>query len=457
MKKLKKSIRKIYLLGLFAAIILAFSSCRSTKNANKEVASENEDSTSKDEKVAKDSNSANDSKNESGKSGKRNYIGWVDASTKDVSFNQGIIQLKVKPNLGSYNISVLNEKERAVSLLATGNEFTSSSLYLKTAKKTYKLLADTTIKTAVTKKEKGVIITYVIPDVAEINLDLDCLKSSAERDYDILKTTISATNKGKKTTDFTFKQILDTILGETGSFHFYDYENIPVKTEIMYRGLKKHKQKWFVSKNNSACMQMFFTGGDATEPELFALANFSTLDKKTWEPDMNSVRTFDTVLSYNNSAVGVIWPTVKLAPEASSKIVYYFAFATDGAETKGQYFVYGIPEEKKPEPEVEKFEKKIQKTPEPEVQPPAPVQVQAQPQVQTQLLPPVQDNGYSPKNPPDVTFNVDSLSKEKYTQEYIQSLLTRISELEKDSASVNREELLQLNKELDEILSALKE
>ncbi len=448
-KKSIRKIRKIYLLGLFVAIILAFPSCRSTKNADKEVASKNEDSSSKN------AGSANDSKNESEKSGKRNYIGWVDASTKDVSFNQGIIQVKVKPNLGSYNISVLNEKERAVSLLATGNEFTSSSLYLKTAKKTYKLLADTTIKTTVTKKEKGLTITYVIPDVAEINLDLDCFKSSAESDYDILKTTISATNKGKKTTDFTFKQILDTVLGETGSFHFYDYENIPVKTEIMYRGLKKHNQKWFVSKNNSACMQMFFTGGDSTEPELFALANFSTLDKKTWEPDMNSVRTFDTVLSYNNSAVGVIWPTVKVAPESTSKILYYLAFATDGAEAKGQYFVYGIPEEKKPEIEVEKFEEKIQKTPEievqKEVQTPAPVQSQPQP------LPPVQDDGYSPTNPPSVDFNVDKLSKEKYTQEYIQSLLDRISELEKDSASVNREELLQLNKELDEILSALKE
>ena len=41
--------------------------------------------------------------------------------------------------------------------------------------------------------------------------------------------------------------------------------------------------------------------------------------------------------------------------------------------------------------------------------------------------------------------------------QYIQKLLDRISELEKDTSVANREEILQLNAELDEILSVLRQ
>ena len=67
------------------------------------------------------------------------------------------------------------------------------------------------------------------------------------------------------------------------------------------------------------------------------------------------------------------------------------------------------------------------------------------------------EENYTPKATESVEFNVKKLSREKFTPEYIQKLLDRIAELEKDSASVNRDELLKLNQELDQILEALRE
>ena len=61
------------------------------------------------------------------------------------------------------------------------------------------------------------------------------------------------------------------------------------------------------------------------------------------------------------------------------------------------------------------------------------------------------------KSIPNVEFNVNGIPKEKFTPEYIQKLLDRISELEKDTSVANREEILQLNAELDEILSVLRQ
>ena len=66
---------------------------------------------------------------------KKSYVGWVDASSKEISYKKGMIQFRVKPNLGSFNISVTNNKEKMIPVLSTVDEFTSTLFYLKTPKK----------------------------------------------------------------------------------------------------------------------------------------------------------------------------------------------------------------------------------------------------------------------------------------------------------------------------------
>ena len=98
-----------------------------------------------------------------------------------------------------------------------------------------------------------------------------------------------------------------------------------------------------------------FYGADTTPIELVALANYSTFQKNTWEPNMLSYRAFDNILSYNNSAVGVIWPEAKLSPGESSKNVFYIALATDGEKPAAEQFLAA--NEKKDDSELEDPEK----------------------------------------------------------------------------------------------------
>ena len=63
----------------------------------------------------------------------------------------------------------------------------------------------------------------------------------------------------------------------------------------------------------------------------------------------------------------------------------------------------------------------------------------------------------SPKEIPTVDFYIKNMTQEHLTPEYIQSLLDRIAALEEDSPSLNRQELLQLNAELDAILTYLRQ
>jgi len=398
--------RKRSLLAAFLIITISLVSCKSTDEAVKRVEAGEENT-------------------------KKNYVGWVDASTKDVFMDKGLMHFAAKPNLGAYNISVVNEDGKIIPVFSTVDEFTSTTMYLRTAKKVYRLISDNNQRTSVSKTSDTMTLTYAIANVAEVVVDLQCLQSSPENDFDIVKTVVTITNKGTKKESFALKQIIDTILGEASSRHFFDSENQQIKNEVMYRNPKK--ENWFVSRNTSGAMQMFFAGADATVPELVALANYSTLSKSGWEPDMLSFRTFDTVLSYNNSAVGVVWPETKLMPKESSKVIYYMAFATDGKNPNGEKYVLGkVPVT---DDEVVVLPKEIEQTDSSSVE----------------------TSNFIPKDIPNVEFTVEAQSKEKYSPEYIQKLLDRIAVLEKNSASVNREELLRLNAELDEILSSLRQ
>ncbi len=464
-------------LGTVAACFLSFTSCKSTKKADvgaaaatgglEVSASEELDEAPAEDAENKESAEEAPAKKKDKKDDKKpaeeaaapnapggNFTGWIKGTRRSISEKYGRIQLKIKSSIGSYSISVLNEKDKGLPVLSTANEFASNAFYLKTSKKVYNLVTDTNVHSSARRTTSGAAIMYNIPEVAEITVDFSCFASDKENkdgDIDMIKVTATVKNNGTRNDDFVIKAVLDTVLGEAAEYHFYTYEGVAVRNEVLYRTLQN--QKWFVSKNSNAAMQLFFTGAEATTPDLVALANYSTLEKNTWEPDMLSYRAFDTVLSYNNSGVCAIWKPIKLAPSETGKIVFYLAFAAEGKAPTGEKFVYS-----------KEYEQQQQKVEETEKEKSDSIEVISEnPAVETLT----EKSGFGPQiinekgevtqEVPTVDFYIRNMSKDHLTPEYIQSLLDRIAALEEDSPSLNRQELLQLNTELDAILTYLRQ
>ena len=469
-------------LGTIAACFLCFASCKSTKkkdagaaavNGGLEVsASEETDNKASEgeEAPAEDSDKKETAKKDTAKKETSeeapankdaaapnapggNFTGWIKGTRRSISEKFGRIQLKIKSSIGSYSISVLNEKDKGIPVLSTANEFATNAFYLKTSKKVYNLVTDTNVHSSARRTTSGAAIMYNIPEVAEVTVDFSCFASDKENkdaDIDMIKVTATVKNNSTRNDEFIIKAVLDTVLGEAAEHHFYTYEGVAVRNEALYRTLQN--QKWFVSKNSNAAMQLFFTGAEATTPDLVALANYSTLEKNTWEPDMLSYRAFDTVLSYNNSGVCAIWKPLKLAPSETGKVVFYLAFAAEGKAPAGEKFVYSK------EYEQQKVEETEKETPVDNIE-----VISANPSLETltgntgfgpQII---NEKGEVPQEIPTVDFYIRNMSKDHLTPEYIQSLLDRISALEEDSPSLNRQELLQLNTELDAILTYLRQ
>lgn len=384
-----------------------------------------------------------------------NFVGWIKTTRRNITEKFGIVQLKIKAKTGSYSLAVLNEKDKPVNVLTSANEFVTNAFYLKNSKKVYNLVTDSTVAKNTKRTKNGAYVIYEIPSVAQIMVDFATFASEEKKDVDMIKVTATIKNLSTRNDEFSLKAVLDTVLGESDQHHFYTWENVSVKNEVLYRTLQN--QKWFVSKNGNAAMQFFFTGADATTPELVALANYSTLEKPNWEPDMLSYRAFDTVLSYNDSAVCAIWKSVKLAPsETSPKFVFYLALAADGKSPSGEKYVYSkefaqAPAEEKAAAALEAEGKPLEVI----TSNPSPVT--------GSLTENVKENpdetiaGDAAPVIPNVDFYIKNMTKDHLTPEYIQSLIDRISALEEDSPSLNRQELLQLNAELDAILTYLRQ
>ena len=450
--------KRVIYSAVIVCLLAAAVSCKSTKAEKKSSedqaeapalteASVEESSTEEAESGKKSKKAKKEKKEKKTKAAKeepKDFTGWIKAPKKNVKETYGRIQLKAKAKRGSYTLAVLNAKDKALPVLSTANEYVTNAFWLKTSRKTYNLVTDTTINSSARRTTDGAMLLYEIPGVAQITVNLSFLSSEAKKEADMVKITASIKNVSSRNDEFAFKAILDTVLGESASYHFYTYDDVPVKSEVLYRTLQN--QKWFVSKNVNASMQLFFTGADCTVPELVGLANYSTLDKNSWEPDMLSYRGFDTVLSYSNSAVCAIWKPVALAPEESTKVVFYIALAADGEAATGEKYIFSKEyNEKSGDDDSNKNLKFITEIND--------ASADKTSEDDSLLSTPLISDDI-----PTADFYLNKLSKEQLTPEYIQSLINRIDELEQgDSSVVNRQEILQLNAELDAILNYLRQ
>ena len=389
------------------------------------------------------------------KEGKKNYTGWISTSVKPVSTVVGNIKLNAYPKKGTFAISVMNAAGKAIPVISSTNEYISTSFYLRAGKKIFKLNDDSSVATAAKKTANGITMRYTVERVGNVEINLECFATKEEGKEDTIKITSKVISASKKATDFSLKLVLDTVLGETDRHHFYLPDETPVKNEALYRSVKD--EKYFISRNAKATMQIILDGADITPIDSVALANFTTLDSKKWEADMTSFRSFDTVLSYNNSAVAIYWPAVKLEPEQDSSNVFYISLACDEEIPGGYAFISGqeVPEKEEPA-EPEKTVKVAEETPVQSIQA---VKEEPKPEPKVAEQPKQEPVSIAPQNVSAVkepaTEDKSESPVDRLSYAYVQRLLDRIDQLEEGDPTVNKTEINALNAELDEILAII--
>lgn len=428
---------------------------------------------------------------------------------KDSDVTVGNVRYFMKASVGSYQLFAINENNSQIPLFSGMEEFTSSFYDLKIGKKIYRLSDSICAVIGTRKNDLGGQIVYVVPKKARVFVKFEHVDHDESIKSEIIKVTATVLNRSKKTDVYALKSVLDTVLGEKAGPHFISSSESAIDSERQVR--KMDEMKWLLSTDSETSVQFLFKGADIDEPEVVSLSNKDFISLQNWVPAITKERTFDSVLSYNNSAVCINWNSKILAPGEQCSFVYYMAVATDGAKPDGDAYIswherkygkkskekYSIKEfEDKYKLAVEKYEageykaayeivNEMWKNPENQNERLAKLKAlleeklkesesqKKEPEESEEVdnsvfydydedLPPGEkleddeDADESQAVPPEVKFDVNSIDTSQLNPVYVQGLIDKINSLESVNNNIDRAEILRLHAELDAIIEKLR-
>lgn len=438
--------KKLRILAVFILLVFIFPLSAKAKKSKKQ---ENESVESDSIQVISDSSSENVDGNLSLENEVINFENldmhyfknWEKVKNKKINKTFGIINIRVIPKNGTFNIGVENESKKIIPILSNRNEYTSSYFSLKCGRKIYKLISSADVVTKARETENSVQIIYSVKKVADVLLEFIPVESVANYGFDMLKICVTVTNTGKKSSEFALKNVMDTVLGEADLYHFYTSNDVPIKNEVVFRTMQN--EKFINSKNSAAWCQFLLDGADITPIDFVSLLNYADAQSSAWFPEISSSKTFDSVTAYNNSAVQIIWPSKKILKDENSLFIYYLSFESEGNRPNGDSYIQGKVIPQKSKEDAISIVEKIKEEPKTEIENPITVS---------------EAKNYEEEKSEITKEKVapPTIPKELLTLDYIQNLLDRIDTLEADDPTLNKDELEMLNEEIDFILSVLR-
>ena len=415
---------------------------------------------------------------------------------KNIDARVGNVRYKIRGSSGNLQMIIYNSAGNPVSLFSSNDESTSSFYDLRIGKRIYRLNETAGVITGARKNDLGGQMVYIIPNKVRLFVKYEHVKNDSGANAEIIKVSAVVMNKGKKTETFALKSVLDTVLGEKTGPHFSTAAEEAIDTERQFRNMKD--VKWILSSDKKVSLQFIVSGADVTEPEVISMSNKDFSALPNWISVINSERNFDSVISYNNSALSFVWSGVELEPGASHTFCYYMALTTDSVPADGEKFISWYEEKyghetvnnkysikgfedayqraldkynagefkeayeivmdlwKNPENRNERLEelkKAIEKVLEDSEVP------ENLYDYDEDLPPGAMEDDIQKQSPVDnePKFDLNTLTSDQLDSKYIQGLLDRINSLENDDGKIDRNEILRLNAELDAIMEKLRQ
>lgn len=259
-------------------------------------------------------------------------------------------------------------------------------------------------------------------------------------------------NTSGKAHDFALKSVYNTKLGENRRSHYSTSKKNDVYNEEIV--IPSPDESWIISSDGKYAVEFDIFGKDISAPQRVVMANCDIMKNATPRTEFKAGRAFDSLLSYNDSSLGLFWEGIRLEPEESKELSHRIRFSTNDFQNAGNRFSAAEPapdeaasekeggaaqeslvplEEKKPSEEAaepEKNEAGSESAPQPE----------------------------NEKDDRNYEFNTDTggIDSSRLNAEYVQQLINYINSLEQSDPSLNRMKIQQLQTEVDEVLQILR-
>ncbi|WP_407397618.1 hypothetical protein [Treponema sp.] len=353
------------------------------------------------------------------------------------------IRLVLNGNEGTFAIYGVAEKGNRIPLLSTYDANSSSYFVVKVGRKEYKLQSKMGIKCEARNTPLGAQMAYLVSDEVQVVVDFSFMPSIATSTrIDMLRVSVFVINIGRSIQSYAVKGVFDTTLGENTQAHFSTAAKKFINSEAQFQSMEE--DLWVRSANKDAAIQFILGSKEITRTEAVTLATRDKMDSVTWIPSIQSSRSFNSVTSFNNSALCINWPSTYLDTLRTANYGFYISVATGGNNPAGKQFLSDLDNGKTALGVAAKNSV-------------AKLNGAAKP------IPLTQEEVDSVT--PNILNNIPSSSKEAFVKtkeiteaqldpEYIQDLLDRIATLKEDE-TMDKTELYALNEELDSILNKL--
>lgn len=259
-------------------------------------------------------------------------------------------------------------------------------------------------------------------------------KKHEKQSYDTVNVSWSVENLSGSAHSFSLKYAMDTNISEGRDFQFVCASGKKIKTETVITDFRK--DSWVISSDGANALQLIFSGRGITSPDRLVFANrniiMESLDSTVFVPG----RSFNSLVSYNDSAVGIFFRKADVDSGKTMKGSFAMAFSTNDFQMAGFQFSYS-------EDNYTGVQAEITDVPSGNFE------------GSEEAVKAIRDNieGVSAVKMEEVP---EAEIEAKYSQEHIKELLDYIDQLETEGSSINSSEIEQLEAEVDEILEYLR-
>ena len=340
-------------------------------------------------------------------------MAFAPATTLDKRLGDFVLQ--VSDDVGAFNIRYAPEKSSSsTNFFVSHNDYATTYFSVLVDDTAYQLRRGSISSIQLVDQNDGAGLVFKIRDKLNVAVNLTPVADVTSSGQGAVKVEVVLENISSTTLNVALKGIFDTILGENSGVHFVTARYPYVSTEASFSDMEQ--LQWVRSSNGNESIQFLFEGNGISSPKMVVLANKDVVTSDSWMPIIKTGRTFNSVFSYNNSAICALWDKMSLTPSTKGSVTFYITLASKA---------------------------KIPPT--------------------ASFLGPKQGAGnltdgdkilYTDEY--GVVYTVGDITDSMLNMQYINELLDRIRKLEEDPAHIDRKELLRLNAELDAILEKIR-
>lgn len=340
-------------------------------------------------------------------------MGAVAAATLEK--RMGNFLLQVSDDGGAFNIKYNPESSsNGTNFFVPHDDFATTYFSVMLDDTIYRLRRSSVSSIRLLEEEYGAGLRLGIKDKLNVNMNFSFAPQFSGEGQGAVKVEIVLENISSEARKVALKGVFDTFLGENSGVHFVTARFPYVSTESNF--LDMEDLQWVRSSNGNESVQFLFEGNGITAPAMVALANKDLVTGDAWNPAVKAGRTFNSVFSYNNSAVCALWEPMTLTPSTTGTITFYITFASRAKIPPSAQFL-GDRAGGDSQGDYDKIT-------------------------------------YSDAS--GVVYTVGDITDSMLNRRYIEDLLNRIRKLEDDPEHIDRNELLRLNAELDVILEKVR-